>query len=133
MLVDDVLVAARDPHGFRPLSLGRLDSAWVVASETCAFDLVGAVTERDVEPGEMLFVRRGRMRSLQPLPRVPERFCVLEQIYFARPDSVVYGSNVYQVRKQLGRALAREAPVDADIVVPVLDSGMAAALGYSDE
>ena len=133
MLIDDVLVAARDPRGFRPLSLGRLDTAWVIASETCAFDLIGAVAERDVEAGEVLFIRRGRLRSLQPLPRETERFCVFEQIYFSRPDSVVYGSSVYEVRKELGRALAREAPVDADLVVPVLDSGMAAALGYAEE
>ncbi len=133
LLADDVLVAARDPYGFRPLSLGRLGSAWVVASETCAFDLIGAVFERDLEPGEVIFIRRGRLRSLQPLPKVPEHFCVFEHVYFARPDSVVYGSNVYQIRKELGRALAREAPADAELVVPVLDSGMPAALGYAEE
>src|SRR5262249_55370772 len=94
-LIDDTLVAARDPHGFRPLALGRLDSAWVVASETCAFDLIGAVYERDVEPGEILVIRRGRLRSLQPMPRQPERFCIFEHIYFARPDSLVFGSSVY--------------------------------------
>jgi amidophosphoribosyltransferase len=132
LLADDVLVAARDPHGFRPLSLGRLDSAWVVASETCAFDLIGAVYERDIEPGEILVIRRGRLRSLKPLPRSPERFCIFEHIYFSRPDSFVFGSNVYQVRKQLGRLLAREHPVDADIVMPVLDSGLVAALGYAE-
>ena len=132
ILADDTLVAARDPYGFRPLSLGRLGSAWIVASETCAFDLIGAEYERDVEPGEIIVIRRGRMRSLQPLPRVPEHFCVFEHIYFSRPDSMVYGANVYQVRKQLGRALAQEHPVEADIVVPVLDSGSAAALGYAE-
>ncbi len=131
MMVDDVLVAARDPYGFRPLSLGRLGSAWVVASETCAFDLIGATFERDVEPGEILIIRRGRMRSIQPLPKVPERLCVFEHIYFARPDSLVFGSNVYQTRKQLGRALAQEASVEADMVVPVLDSGAPSALGYA--
>ena len=87
-LIDDVLVAARDPHGFRPLSLGRLGPAWVVASETCAFDLIGAVYERDVEPGEIVIIRRGRLRSVQPLPRAPEKLCVFEHIYFARPDSL---------------------------------------------
>jgi amidophosphoribosyltransferase len=133
MQLDDTLVAARDPHGFRPLSLGRLESGWVVASETCAFDLIGAIYERDVEPGELIFIRRGRMRSMQPLPAVPERFCVFEHIYFARPDSVVYGSSVYNIRKLLGRELAREHPIDADMVVPVLDSGMYAALGYAEE
>ena len=132
LLADDVMVAARDPYGFRPLSLGRLGSAWIMASETCAFDLIGADYERDVEPGEIIVVRRGRLRSLQPMPRVPERLCVFEHIYFSRPDSIVYGANVYQIRKQLGRELAREHPVDADVVVPVLDSGSAAALGYAE-
>jgi amidophosphoribosyltransferase len=130
-LIDDVLVVARDPHGFRPLSLGRLDSAWVVASETCAFDLIGAVYERDVEPGEILVIRRGRLRSLRPLPRAAERFCIFEHIYFARPDSQIFGSSVYETRKRLGHALAREHPVAADLVVPVLDSGAIAALGYA--
>ncbi|MCP4007286.1 MAG: amidophosphoribosyltransferase [bacterium] len=132
-LIDDTLVAVRDPHGFRPLSLARLGSAWVVASETCAFDLIGAEYERDVEPGEIVIIRRGRLRSIQPLPREPERFCVFEHIYFARPDSLVFGSNVYQTRKQLGRELARSSPVEADMVVPVLDSGCAAAIGYAQE
>jgi amidophosphoribosyltransferase len=132
LLSDDVLVAARDPYGFRPLSLGRLGSSWVVASETCAFDLIGAVYERDVEPGEIVLVRRGRLRSLRPLPREAERFCIFEHIYFSRPDSMVFGSNVYQIRKGLGRELAKEAPVDADMVVPVLDSGSAAAIGYAE-
>jgi amidophosphoribosyltransferase len=131
-LIDDVLVAARDPHGFRPLSLGRLGPAWVVASETCAFDLIGAVYERDIEPGEIVIIRRGRLRSVQPLPRAAEKLCVFEHIYFARPDSLVFGSSVYQTRKQLGRELAREAPVVADMVVPVLDSGSVAALGYAE-
>ncbi len=133
MLVDDVLVAARDPHGFRPLSLGRIGSGWVVASETCAFDLIGATYERDVEPGEILMIRRGRLRSFRPLPRVAEKFCVFEHVYFARPDSMVFGSSVYQMRKELGAAIAREAPVEADLVVPVLASGAVAGLGYAAE
>ncbi len=133
LMIDDTLVAIRDPHGFRPLSLGRLGTSWVVASETCAFDLIGAEYERDVEPGEIVIIRRGRLRSIQPLPKEPEHFCVFEHIYFSRPDSTVYGSNVYQTRKQLGRELARESPVEADIVVPVLDSGSAAALGFAQE
>jgi len=132
-LIDDVLVAARDPHGFRPLSLGRLGQAWVIASETCAFDLIGAVYERDIEPGEIVLIRRGRLRSVQPLPRAPEKLCVFEHIYFARPDSLVFGASVYHTRKQLGRELARESPVAADMVVPVLDSGSVAALGYAEE
>jgi len=132
MLIDDVLVAARDPYGFRPLSLGRLESGWVVASETCALDLIGAHHERDIEPGEIVTVRRGRLKSLKPFPRAKEHFCVFEHIYFARPDSTVFGSSVYLTRKQLGRELAREHPVDADIVVPVLDSGAVAALGFAE-
>ncbi len=133
LLVDDVLVAARDAYGFRPLSLARLDGGWVVASETCAFDLVGAIYERDIEPGEVAVIRRGRLRSLQPLPKQRERFCVFEHVYFARPDSTVYGASVYQIRKELGRALAREHPVQADLVVPVLASGAVAALGFAEE
>jgi amidophosphoribosyltransferase len=132
MLVDDVLVAARDPYGFRPLSLGRLDNSWVVASETCAFDLIGAVYERDVEPGEIVLVRRGKLKSLRPFPKAPESFCVFEHVYFSRPDSLVYGSSVYLTRKRLGAAVARQSPVEADMVVPVLASGAVAALGYAE-
>lgn len=131
MSVEDTLVAARDPHGFRPLSLGRLDSAWVVASETCAFDLIGAVYERDVEPGEIVLIRRGRLRSIKPFPRVQQAFCIFEHIYFSRPDSLVFGAPIYETRKRLGRQLALEHPVPADVVVPVLDSGSISALGYS--
>ena len=133
MMIDDALIIARDPHGLRPLSLGQLEGAWVVASETCAFDLIGASYERDVEPGEVAIVRRGKFKSLRPFPRVEERFCVFEHIYFSRPDSVVYGASVYETRKRLGRALAMTAPVEADLVVPVLDSGAVAALGYAEQ
>jgi len=133
MMTNDRLIAARDPHGFRPLSLGRLDGAWVAASETCALDLIGATFERDVEPGEVVVIRRGRLRSLRPFRREPMHFCIFEQIYFARPDSQLQGQNVYAFRKELGRALAREHGVDADVVVPILDSGNTAALGYSEE
>jgi len=134
MLTDDALIAARDPSGFRPLSLGRLGSAYVVASETCAFDLIGATYERDIEPGEVVVVRRGRLRSLRPFLRIErEHFCIFEHIYFARPDSNLLRTNVYSFRKELGRALAREHPVQVDMVVPVLDSGAAAALGYAEE
>jgi amidophosphoribosyltransferase len=134
MLTSDTLIAARDPSGFRPLSLGRLDGAWVAASETCALDLIGATFERDLEPGEVVVIRRGRVRSLRPFkqPR-RETFCVFEYIYFARPDSNLNRSNVYRFRKDLGRLLAREFPVNADIVVPVLASGDPAALGYAEE
>jgi amidophosphoribosyltransferase len=134
MLTADSLIAARDPQGFRPLSLGRLDGAYVVASETCALDLIGAEFERDLEPGEVVVIRRGRLRSMRPFSKgAGEHFCVFESIYFARPDSNLMGSNVYSFRKELGRTLAREHPVVADMVVPVLDSGTAAALGYAEE
>jgi amidophosphoribosyltransferase len=134
MLTQDAVLAVRDPHGFRPLTLGRLDGAWVVASETCALDLIGASFERDLQPGEAIVIRRGRLRTLRPFVRAPqERFCIFEYIYFARPDSNLLGHNVYDFRKELGRVLAREHPVEADMVVPVLDSGNAAALGYAEE
>jgi amidophosphoribosyltransferase len=133
VMAGDAMIAARDPHGFRPLSLGRLDGAWVAASETCALDLIGASFERDVEPGEVVVIRRGRLRSLHPFRKEAERFCIFEQIYFARPDSHLNGNNVYAFRKELGRALAREHPVAADVVVPILDSGNTAALGFSEE
>ncbi len=134
LLTEDAMIAARDPSGFRPLSLGRLDGAWVLASETCALDLIGATFERDVEPGEVVVIRRGRLRSIKPLTRpTSSHFCVFEYIYFARPDSNLLGYNVYAFRKELGRSLAREYPVGADMVVPVLDSGTAAALGYAEQ
>jgi amidophosphoribosyltransferase len=134
MLTDEALIAARDPNGFRPLSLGRLGSSYVVASETCALDLIGATFERDIEPGEVVVIRRGRLRSMRPFPReVKETFCVFEYIYFARPDSNLMRHNVYAYRKELGRVLAREHPAGADMVVPVLDSGTPAALGYAEE
>jgi len=130
----DQLIAARDPNGFRPLSLGRLDGAWIVASETCALDLIGATFERDIDPGEVVVIRRGRLRRLRPFHTPPrETFCIFEYIYFARPDSNLNGHNVYRFRKELGRVLAREHPVAADLVVPVLDSGNTAALGYAEE
>ncbi len=134
MLTNDAVIAARDPYGFRPLSLGRLDGAWVVASETCALDLIGANHERDLDPGEMVVIRRGRLRTLRPFARASRQaFCIFEHIYFARPDSILGNQGVYSFRKELGRVLAREHPVAADMVVPVLDSGNAAALGYADE
>jgi len=134
VLARDALIAARDPLGFRPLSLGRLEGAGVLASETCALDLIGASFERDVEPGEMIVIRKGRMRSLRPFPAAKQqRFCVFEYIYFARPDSNLNRHTVYDFRKQLGRELAREHPIEADVVVPVLDSGNTAALGYAEE
>jgi amidophosphoribosyltransferase len=134
MLTDTQLIAARDPHGFRPLCLGRMRDAYVVASETCAFDLIEAEFVRDIEPGEVLVIDENGLRSLHPFgPRQSEHFCVFEHVYFARPDSKVNGLSVYRVRERLGRRLAREHPVDADVVIPVPDSGIAAAIGYARE
>ena len=132
-LTNDTLVAARDPWGFRPLVLGRLEGAWIVCSETCALDLIDAEYVRDVAPGELLVIDRDGLRSFRPFPPEPVRQCVFEHVYFARPDSQVFGRNVLASRLLLGRQLAREAPADADIVVPVPDSGMGAALGYAEE
>jgi amidophosphoribosyltransferase len=132
-LTRDTLVAARDPWGFRPLVLGKLEGAWIVCSETCALDLIDAEYVRDVAPGELLVIDRDGLRSFRPFPPEPVRQCVFEHIYFARPDSQVFGRNVLSSRLLLGRQLAREAPADADIVVPVPDSGMGAALGYAQE
>ncbi len=132
-LTREALVAARDPWGFRPLVLGRLDGAWLVASETCALDLIDAECVREIEPGEMLLIDRDGPRSFRPFPPEPLRHCVFEHVYFARPDSRVFGRNVLLSRQELGRHLAREAPAEADVVVPVPDSGMGAALGYARE
>ena len=133
LLTENCLIAVRDPHGFRPLVIGKLNDATIVASETCALDLVRAEYVREVEPGEMLVITDEGMRSLHPFAPAVTKRCVFEYVYFARPDSLLYGRNVYSVRKQQGRALARECPADADIVVPVPDSGNAAALGYAEE
>ncbi len=130
----DLLVAVRDPHGFRPLVLGRMRNggAWVVASETCAFDLIDAERIRDIEPGEIWVRGPDGERSLQVAPP-DRRLCVFEHVYFARPDSVIDGRSVYESRIEMGRTLAREAPADADLVLPVPDSGVVAALGYARE
>ena len=132
-LTPDALVAARDPWGFRPLVVGQLGSATILCSETCALDLIDAEYVRDVEPGELVVVDRRGLRSYRPFPPEAHRQCVFEHVYFARPDSRVFGRNVLLSRLLLGRQLAREAPAEADIVVPVPDSGMGAALGYSQE
>jgi amidophosphoribosyltransferase len=133
MLTNDRLVAVRDPHGFRPLALGRLGDAWVVCSETCALDLIGATYERDVEPGEVLIIGPQGPRSFKPFAPARLAHCVFEHVYFARPDSYVFGQSVNEVRTNLGRILAREAPVDADVVVPIPDSGVCAAVGFAEE
>ncbi len=132
-LTPDAMVAARDPWGFRPLVLGRVDGATILCSETCALDLIDAEYVRDLEPGELVVVDAKGLRSFRPFPPEPHRQCVFEHVYFARPDSLVFGRNVLASRLLLGRQLARERPADADIVVPVPDSGMGAGLGYSQE
>lgn len=125
------LVAARDPRGFRPLSLGRLGDGWIVASETAALDIVGAAFVRDVEPGEVVIVDRRGLRSLRPFPPADPRLCLFEFVYFARPDSKLYGHTVHAARQRMGRLLAEQAAVDADLVVPVPESGIPAAQGYA--
>src|SRR5881409_176644 len=133
LLTRDSLIAVRDPHGFRPLALGRLGDAVVVCSETCAMDLIGATYERDVEPGEVLIVSADGIRSIKPFAPAPLAHCIFEHVYFARPDSYVFGRSVNEVRTNLGRILAREQRVDADVVVPVPDSGVCAAMGFAEE
>ncbi len=127
------LLGIRDPHGFRPLSLGQLGDAWVLASESCAFDLIEATFVRDLEPGEFLHITPNGMKSYYPLPSALPAQCIFEYIYFARPDSVLFGQSVAGVRKALGRQLAEEAPADADLVIPVPDSGVPAALGFAEQ
>lgn len=127
------MFAMRDPHGFRPLVMGRLGDGWVVASETCAFDLIGAEYVRDIRPGELVVFEEGEdPRSIQVFEPTPTK-CIFEYIYFARPDSDIFGKNVYKLRKAMGRELAKEYPVDADMVIPVPDSGVAAAIGYAEQ
>ncbi len=133
MLTRNKVIAARDPRGFRPLALGKLNGGWVVASETCAFDLVGATYVRDVEPGEIIIIDSKGLHSLMPFPKVKPAHCIFELIYFARPDSQVFGQNVYLCRKRLGHYLAREYHPEVDLVMPFPDSGVYAALGYAEE
>jgi len=131
-LTEREMVAVRDPYGFRPLVLGRLNNAYVISSETCALDLIGAEYIREIEPGEIVSVDNYGLTTYKPFPSM-NRFCIFELIYFSRPDSTVFGRNVYSVRKEMGKQLARENPVDADIVIPVPDSGVPAAIGYAEE
>jgi len=129
---NDVMIAVRDPFGFRPLALGRRDNAHIVASESCAFDVMNAEFVREIEPGEMIVIdRKGNMESLWQLRRTRRAHCIFEFVYFARPDSFVFGADVATVRHRLGEELAREAPAEADLVMPVPDSASGAALGYS--
>ncbi|MBE7501604.1 MAG: amidophosphoribosyltransferase [Verrucomicrobiales bacterium] len=134
ILTEHELIGVRDPFGFRPLALGKLDDAWVLASETCAFDLIRATHVRDLEPGEVVIVNEQGLKSFQVFPEPHRRaFCIFEYVYFARPDSTIRDRNVYRVRVEMGRQLAREAPCEADVVIPVPDSGTCAGLGYALE
>ncbi|MBN2643926.1 MAG: amidophosphoribosyltransferase [Desulfuromonadaceae bacterium] len=132
-LTETRMVAVRDPHGFRPLILGKLDGAYVVASETCALDLIEAEFIRELEPGELVIIDKNGLRSFFPLEKAQQSSCIFEYIYFARPDSTIFGHEVYGVRKEYGRQLAREYPVEADVVVPIPDSGVPAAIGYAEQ
>ena len=133
VIVKDHLIAARDPHGFRPLALGRLGDAWVVCSETCALDLISATYVRDIEPGEVVVIGPEGLRSRRAFPNARLSHCVFEHVYFARPDSEVFGASVNEVRTNLGRLLAKETAVPADVVVPIPDSGVCAAIGFAEE
>ena len=132
-VADDMLIGVRDPHGVRPLVLGQREDTWLLASESCALDIVGATPVRELDPGEMVVINRDGVTSTRPFQPVAPRFCVFEYVYFSRPDSVVEGRGVYSARKQIGVELAREGQIDADVVVPVPDSGVPAALGYAEE
>ena len=133
LMTDTEIVAARDPYGFRPLCLGKLDGGYIVASESCVMDLIEAEFIREIEPGEVLLINKDGLQSFFPFRKMDVKRCVFEHIYFARPDSFLFGENVYAVRKRMGKALAQQSPVEADIVVPVPDSGNISALGYSEE
>ncbi len=132
-LTEDSIIAARDPLGFRPLALGKYNSSYVIASETCAFDIIGARYVRDIEPGEVLEISAKGLKSVFPFKKQQHAFCIFEYIYFARPDSIVYGENVDKIRRRLGQQLAIEHPADADIVIGVPDSANTATLGYSEQ
>ena len=132
MMTKDRLIGARDPNGFRPLVMGRLGDGWVLCSETCALDLIGATYERDVDPGEVVVISAQGVRSLRPFPSAARSQCVFEHVYFARPDSYVFGESVNEVRTEFGRRLARESGVPADVVVPIPDSGVCAAVGFAE-
>jgi amidophosphoribosyltransferase len=133
LMTDDKLIAFRDPNGFRPLCLGLLDEGYIVASETCALDLIDAQYVRDIDPGEILIIDENGLKSTKPFPKSRKSFCIFEYIYFARPDSNIFGQNVYSVRKQLGKKLAQEYHVDADFAMPFPDSGNYAAIGFCQE
>ncbi len=132
VLTEDSLIGVRDPHGVRPLVMGAIEGAPVLASETCALHLIGASYDREIRPGEMVVIDADGLRSMSPFPPAPRHACVFEHVYFSRPDSRIFGESVYAVRHALGRQLAHEAPAVADVVIPVPDSGISAAIGYAE-
>ena len=132
-LTPNCIIACRDPFGFRPLVLGKLGNSFIVSSESCAFDLIEADFIREVEPGELIIINKDGLQSFMPFPNTRHKYCIFEHIYFARPDSYLFGDNVYKVRKEFGKQLAIEQPADADIVIAVPDSGVPAAIGYSEQ
>ena len=131
MLTQNILIGVRDPYGIRPLVIGKLKDSYIFASETCALDIIGAKFIRDVENGEIVYIENNELKSIKPFPLKKSRPCVFEYIYFARPDSILNGQCAYEYRKNFGRELAKETNIDADLIVPVPDSGNAAAIGYS--
>jgi amidophosphoribosyltransferase len=133
ILREDQLIGVRDPNGFRPLCLGKLDQSTILVSESCSLDLLGAQFIREVEPGEVVIINSDGVKSIKPFPPTTPSHCIFEHVYFARPDSTIFGESVHQVRRRLGRQLAREHPVDADCVIAIPDSGNSAALGFSLE
>ena len=133
MMTQNTLIGVRDPYGIRPLVIGKLKNSYVFASETCAFDIIGAKFIREVENGEIVYVENDELKSIKPFPQKKVRPCVFEYIYFSRPDSILNGKTAYEYRKKFGAELAKEDNLDADLVVPVPDSGNAAALGYAEE
>ena len=133
LMTENELLAARDPRGFRPLCLGKLDGAYIVASETCVMDLIEAEFIREVEPGELILINENGLQSFFPFKKEETKHCVFEHIYFARPDSFLFGEHVYMARKEMGKAMAQESPADVDLVVPVPDSGVVSAMGFAEE
>src|SRR6478736_6682797 len=132
ILTKDRMIAIRDPHGFRPLALGKLGDSWVACSETCALDLIGATYVRDVEPGEVVVITAHELKSIKPFAPAKASQCIFEHVYFSRPDSYVFGESVNEIRTEFGRRLARESGVEAEVIVPIPDSGVCAAVGFSE-
>jgi len=133
ILIDKKLIGIRDPYGIRPLVIGKLNKSYIFASETCALDIIGAKFIREVRNGEIVIINEDRLESINPFPKVKERPCIFEYIYFSRPDSLINNTSVYQYRKKLGAELAKESNIDADLIIPVPDSGVPAAIGYAEQ